>query len=189
MSTQEIKAKEEEITKCLNYVIGKASQWEFVCHFIEDIFYNLNNNFYISDKILTETLPLNELKKGSGASSPKAGEKNYSLNMINLLKHVAIYLAKMNCHDLQLMNKKPSLLAAGTVFVAMKICEQINKEDYVNDAFTKKLVDVSKKSESDIIKCAQKILHNAQNFDTLFNGLENLKRIHFNAIIELTNTK
>jgi len=189
LSTQEIKAKEEEITKCLNYVIGKASQWEFICHFIEDIFYNLSNNFYISDKILAETLPLNELNKGSGVSSPKAGEKNYSANMINLLKHVAIYLAKMNCHDLQLMNKKPSLLAAGTVFVAMKICEQINKEDYVNDAFTKKLVDISKKSESDIIKCAQKILHNAQNFDTLFNGLENLKRIHFNAIIELTNTK
>jgi hypothetical protein len=188
LSTQDIKGKEEEITKSLNYIIGKASQWEFTCNFIEDIFYNSNNNFYITDKTLCETLP--ELKKGaSGSNSPKNGEKNYSMNMINLLKHVAIYLAKMNCHDIQLVNKKPSLLAAGTVFVAMKICEQINKEDYVNDAFTKKLVDISRKSENEIIKCAQKILNNAQNFDTIFNGLENLKRIHFNAIIELTNTK
>jgi hypothetical protein len=188
LSTQEIKTKEEDITKTLNYIIGKASQWEFISNFIEDIFYNVNNNFYITDKTLSETLP--EFKKPfSGSASPKNGEKNYSINMINLLKHVAIYLAKMNCHDIQLVNKKPSLLAAGTVFVAMKICEQINKEDYVNDAFTRKLVDISRKSENEIIKCAQKILNNAQNFDTIFNGLENLKRIHFNAIIELTNTK
>ena len=177
----------------MNYVIGKATQWEFVCIFIEDIFYNINNNFYISDKTLSETLPIGELKKngscGVTGNSPRDKEKNYSLNMINLLKHVAIYLAKMNCHDMQLVNKKPSILAAGTVFVAMKICEQINKEDYVNDAFIRKLVDISRKSENEIIKCAQKILHNAQNFDTIFSGLENLKRIHFNAIIELTNTK
>jgi hypothetical protein len=63
LSTADIKAKEEEITKCLNYVIGKATQWEFVCIFIEDIFYNINNNFYISDKTLSETLPIAELKK------------------------------------------------------------------------------------------------------------------------------
>lgn len=193
LSTHDIKSKEEEITKCLNYIIGKASQWDFICSFIEDIFYNPNNNFYITDKTLCETFSIGDGKKTaaiiSGNNSPKNGEKNYSMNMINLLKHVAIYLAKMNCHDLQLVNKKPSLLAAGTVFVAMKICEQINKEDYVNDVFTRKLVDISRKSENEIIKCAQKILHNAQNFDTVFNGLENLKRIHFNAIIELTNTK
>jgi len=193
LSTADIKAKEEEITKSLNYVICKTTQWEFVSIFIEDLFYNVGNNFYISDKTLSETLPIGELKKnglcGTSSNNPKDAEKNYSLNMINLLKHVAIYLAKMNCHDMQLVNKKPSILAAGTVFVAMKICEQINKEDYVNDAFIRKLVDISRKSENEIIKCAQKILHNAQNFDTIFNGLENLKRIHFNAIIELTNTK
>jgi hypothetical protein len=87
------------------------------------------------------------------------------------------------------MQKKPSLLAAATIFVAIKICEQINKEDYINHYFNTKLGEISQKSENEIIKVAQKILHNAQNFDTLFSGLENLKKVHFNAIIELKNTK
>jgi hypothetical protein len=95
----------------------------------------------------------------------------------------------MNCHDYNLMQKKPSLLAASTIFVAIKICEQINKEDYINNYFNNKLSEISQKSENDIIKVAQKILYNAQNFDSLFNGLENLKKVHFNAIIELKNTK
>ena len=109
--------------------------------------------------------------------------------MLNLLKYVCIYLAKMNCHDYQLMQKKHSLLAASTIFVAIKICEQINKEEYINDYFTEKLNEISNNSENDIIKTAQKILYNAQNFDSKFNGLENLKKVHFNAIIELKETK
>jgi hypothetical protein len=115
--------------------------------------------------------------------------KLYTKNMLNLLNHVCVYLAKMNCHDYSLMQKKPSLLSAGTIYVAIKICEQINKEDYINEYFTNKLNYVSQNNENDIIKTAQKILYNAQNFDSLFNGLENLKKVHFNAIIELKDTK
>jgi hypothetical protein len=95
----------------------------------------------------------------------------------------------MNYHDYSLCKKKPSLIGASTIFVAMKICEQINKEEYVNEYFSKKLTEISRKNENDIIKTAQKILHNAQNFDTIFTGLENLKKIHFNQIIDLKNTK
>ena len=43
--------------------------------------------------------------------------------------------------------------------------------------------------EHNIIKTAQKILYNAQNFDTKFSGLDNLKKVNFNAIIELKETK
>ena len=49
--------------------------------------------------------------------------KKYTKNMLNLLKYVCVYLAKMNCHDYQLMQKKHSLLAASTIFVAIKICD------------------------------------------------------------------
>ena len=73
--------------------------------------------------------------------------------------------------------------------MAIKICEQINKEEYINDYFSEKLNDLSNNSESDIIKTAQKILYNAQNFDTKFSGLDNLKKVHFNAILELKETK
>lgn len=193
LSSEEIKAKEEVISKSLNYIIGKPTQWDFINHFIEEVFFTRHNNYYVNNRTLSETYL--EGKVRPNVPSEKDKEMNnlytkiYTLNMINLLKHVSIYLAKMNCHDYQLMNKKPSLIAASTIFVAMKICEQINKEEYVNDYFTKKLCDISKKSENEIIKSAQKILHNAQNFDTIFTGLENLKRVHFNAIIELKTTK
>ena len=113
----------------------------------------------------------------------------YTDNMIKLLRLVVIYLAKMNSHDYSLVSKKPSLVASSTLFVALKICEQINKVSYVNDYFFRKITEISKKSYSEIIKCAQKILYNAQNFDSIFTGLDNLKKIHFNAIIEVKETR
>ena len=145
LSCQEIKDKEDEITRYLDYNLGLPTMWDFINLYLEEIFY------------------------------------------INC--YVCVYLAKMNCHDYQLMQKKHSLLAASTIFVAIKICEQINKEEYINDYFTEKLNEISNNSENDIIKTAQKILYNAQNFDTKFSGLENLKKVHFNAIIELKETK
>ena len=113
----------------------------------------------------------------------------YTKNMLNLLKTVCLYLAKMNCHDYELVQNKQSLLAAATIFVAMKICEKINDEKYINDYFNDKLSKISNQDENDIIPIAQKILYNAQHFDEVFSGLENLKKVHFNAIIELKNTK
>ena len=96
---------------------------------------------------------------------------------------------KMNCFDYNLISIKPSLLAASSILVAMKICEQINTISYVNDYFTKKLCEISKLKEFDILFYAQKILYNAQNFDTCFAGLDNLKKIHFNQILNMKETK
>jgi len=194
LSCQEIKEKETDISVKLGFVLGKPSQWDFINYFIEEIFFTQINNFAVQDKTLWENYG-----SSMGSVSPNLLQnfsqyeaevfKNYTPNMINLLRHVVVYLAKMNCHDYLLCMKKPSLLAASTIFVAMKICEQINKEEYVNEYFSRKLTEISQKNENDIIKTAQKILYNAQNFDTIFNGLENLKKIHFNAIIDLKNTK
>jgi hypothetical protein len=185
LSPEDIKQKEADITQHLGYVIGKPTMWEFINHFVEEIFYTSLNGFQIKDKTMKEYLQYYSDEE----INHHINHKLYTANLLNLLRHVLIYLAKMNCHDYNLLTRKPSLLAASTIFVALKICEQINKEEYVNDAFTKRLVEVSQKGENDIIKCAQKILYNAQNFDTMFTGLENLKRVHFNAIIELKNTK
>jgi G2/mitotic-specific cyclin-B, other len=191
LAQEDIKKKEEEISRSLSYIIGKPTQWEFINHFIEEIFYTSYNSYHIKDQSLINTY----LPSVNNTFSEKEKEaltlftKLYTTNMINLLRHVTVYLAKMNCHDYSLCNKKPSLVASSTIYVALKICEQINKEEYVNEYFTRRLVDISKKNENDIIKCAQKILYNAQNFDTIFTGLENLKRVHFNAIIELKCTK
>jgi len=188
LTCQEIKNKEDEMMRYLGYNIGLPTIWDFITIFMEEIFYINCNHHQIKNKVLLENYYDDELNE----DDVKLGNiinKKYTKNMLNLLKYVCIYLGKMNCHDYNLMQKKPSLLAASTIFVAIKICEQINKEDYINDYFTDKLNDISNNSENDIIKTAQKILYNAQNFDTKFSGLDNLKKVHFNAIIELKETK
>jgi len=40
-----------------------------------------------------------------------------------LIEKMAIYLAKMSMHDLDLSSRRPSLLAVGSIYVALKICE------------------------------------------------------------------
>ena len=188
LTCQEIRKKEDEIMRYLNYNIGLPTMWDFITIFLEEIFFINCNHHQIKNKILLDNYYEDKLNE----DDVKLGNlinKKYTKNMLNLLKYVCIYLGKMNCHDYNLMQKKPSLLAASTIFVAIKICEQINKEEYINDYFTDKLNDISNNSENDIIKTAQKILYNAQNFDTKFSGLDNLKKVHFNAIIELKETK
>ena len=188
LSCQEIKDKEDEITRYLNYNIGLPTMWDFINIFIEEIFYINCNKHHIKNQILLDTYYQDIATEEDDDLGNEINEK-YTKNMLNLLKYVCIYLAKMNCHDYELMQKKHSLLAASTIFVAIKICEQINKEEYINGYFTDKLNEISNNSENDIIKTAQKILYNAQNFDSKFSGLDNLKKVHFNAIIELKETK
>ena len=188
LSCQEIKDKEDEITRYLDYNLGLPTMWDFINLYLEEIFYINCNKHHIRNQILLDTYYKNIMTE-EDEQLANVINKKYTKNMLNLLKYVCVYLAKMNCHDYQLMQKKHSLLAASTIFVAIKICEQINKEEYINDYFTDKLNEISNNSENDIIKTAQKILYNAQNFDTKFNGLENLKKVHFNAIIELKETK
>jgi len=188
LSCQEIKDKEDEITRYLDYNLGLPTMWDFINLYLEEIFYINCNKHHIKNQILLDTYYKN-IMTDEDEQLANIVNKKYTKNMLNLLKYVCVYLAKMNCHDYQLMQKKHSLLAASTIFVAIKICEQINKEEYINDYFTEKLNEISNNSENDIIKTAQKILYNAQNFDTKFSGLENLKKVHFNAIIELKETK
>ena len=190
LTCEEIKEKEEEITKFLDYYIGKPNIWEFINIFIEEIFYVKFNDYQIKSLFLIENY-CKDIKEKSelDLKLSKTLKKLYTKNMLNLLKYICIYLAKMNCHDYILSQKKPSLLAASTILVAMKICEQINKENYINEYFNEKLCHISQHNENDIIIVAQNILYNAQNFDILFNDLENLKKTHFNAIIELKETK
>lgn len=40
-----------------------------------------------------------------------------------LIQKMSMYLGKMAMHDYDLSGKKPSLLAVGSLYVALKICE------------------------------------------------------------------
>lgn len=210
LSMEDIKKKESEILNMCDFInIAKPTINDFINCFIEEIFMTYENRFHItSERVKSLVVNYNIVKQKSNKlfksiitnTTTSNNNNNYSAqyttsklftpNMVNLLKHVAMYLAKMNYHDYELIvDKNPSLLAAATVFVSLKICEQINKVEYLTDCFIKKLSILCCKQEQEIIKVAQKILNNAQNFDTIFCNLENLKRVHFNAIIELKFTK
>jgi len=41
---------------------------------------------------------------------------------------MSLYLAKMLMHDYELSGRKPSLVAVGALYVALKICEQLKKK-------------------------------------------------------------
>ena len=98
---------------------------------------------------------------------------------------MALYLAKMSMHDYELSGRKPSLVAVGSLYVALKICEQLKKTTFITNQIVQKMVLVSRCDESDIIEISQKVLYLAQNFDKAFPGLENLKKSHFVVITQL----
>ena len=191
LTCEEIKNKEDEISRFLNFSFGLPSVWDFITIFIEEIFYVKYNSHQIHNKILLDNYYKDKEEKNdeNEIELGKLINKLYTKNMLYLLKTVCLYLAKMNCHDYNIMQNKQSLLAASTIFVAMKICEKINDEEYINDYFNEKLSNISQQDENNIIPIAQSILYNAQHFDEVFNGLENLKKVNFNAIIEIKNTK
>jgi hypothetical protein len=64
---------------------------------------------------------------------------------------MAIYLAKMSMHDMDLSGRNPSLLAVGAIYVALKICEQLKKKDLINAQVVTRLIQVSRMGEDQIL--------------------------------------
>lgn len=102
-----------------------------------------------------------------------------------LIEKMSVYLAKMSLHNDDLSTRHPSLLAVGSIYVALKICEQLKKKDLINSTVVTRLIIVSRMGEDDILEVSQKILYLAQNFDQEFPTLENLKKTHFGVITQL----
>lgn len=108
-----------------------------------------------------------------------------SLQEKYLIEKMTIYLAKMSMHDHELASKNPSLLAVGSIYVALKICEQLKKRELINSDIVTRLIKISRMDEQEILDVSQKVLYLAQNFDKEFPGLENLKKTHFGIITQL----
>lgn len=60
-------------------------------------------------------------------------------------------MAKMTSHDHTLCGKKPSLLSVGTIYVALKICEQLKNIKLINDGVVGRLLEISDHEEDDIL--------------------------------------
>lgn len=98
---------------------------------------------------------------------------------------MSLYLAKMSMHDYDLSGRRPSLVAVGALYVALKICEQLKKTNLISSQIVSQMVRASRCEEAEIIEVSQKVLYLAQNFDKAFPGLENLKKSHFVVITQL----
>jgi hypothetical protein len=69
----------------------------------------------------------------------------------HLVYKMAMYLSKMSLHDYELSGKKPSLVAVGSLYVALKICEQLKKTTLITHDIVLQMVNVSRSEESEII--------------------------------------
>ena len=191
LQSSQIKEKEEDILSKIDYTLGKPTIWEFITMFYEIIYLNKRNGFSIKNSHLKSLIDKKELcfENDFNLKYEYDAISYYSENFLILVKHVLIYLAKMNCHDFKLNDSKPSLIAASTIYVTMKICGHINSEEYINLEFKKILCGLSRATENEIRRCSQIVLTNAQNFDKNFPDIHNLKKIHFSNILAIQNTR
>jgi hypothetical protein len=128
-----------------------------------------------------------------GKKSLKKEEKEKMLSMKSntmegtqlLIYRVCLYLSKMAMHDYEICQLRPSHIAVGAFYVSLKLSEQLMKQSIICEELITKLIAVSKTSEGDIMHASEKILFLAQNFNTAFSGLDNLKRTHYDQIDKL----
>lgn len=62
-------------------------------------------------------------------------------------------------HSVELASRMPSLIAVGSIYVALKICEQLTHKELINVNVVTKLIQVSQMQEDDILDASQKVLY------------------------------
>ena len=71
----------------------------------------------------------------------------------------------------------------------MKICEEVNKEKYIDDFFIERLKFLSKENIYSIMDLSSKILIRAQNYDKFYPNVKHLYKTHFENLCKIQNTK
>ena len=194
-SKNDILNMEKMILECLNYDILRPYSIDFAEYFFEDLFSFFENNFNIHNKYLEEYLRNFIEKLNIKICLDKfyfdkcESVKKYNEKMRNFLWLVIIYLLKMCNHDYELIQEKPSLIAASSILVGMRICEILNNENYVNELFIENLSKISKENQYNLLFCSSKILTKAQNFHKEYNDIHNLYNTHFEMINQIHFTQ
>ena len=193
---EEIIKKEEEILNTLQYDILKPTIYEFTTFFYEDIFFTYENNFNIKNKTIQNYLKhFIENHSYKDLSLKQYNFKKYEIiskytdNLRNFIKCILIYLLKMCCQDYQIINEKKSLISAACIIVAFKICEQINKDKYIDEFIMERLQLLSKENIYSIMELSSKILFRAQNYEKFYPGVKHLYKTHFENLTQVQNTK
>ena len=72
---------------------------------------------------------------------------------------MSIYLAKMALHHENFCTKKSSLIGASSIYVALKICEQMRQKSIMTKSILQNIIDQSSIEEKKLIECSKKLLY------------------------------
>lgn len=208
LSTKEIKDQEVEILKVLKFNVYLPTIYEYSSLYSYELFILLNEGNLRKDslscdnsctvcncsgeEIKLEELNL-ELKSSNEEFNKQIKQKTihvesfiYNNDFILLFKSVLTYVQKLIFHDYKLTSEYPSVLAAGSIVVAFKICEQITKCSFLTNNIVVYLQEISDISNYELIVMSQNILKLCQEFEEVYKGLENLNKIHVSEITSFT---
>ena len=194
---EQIIKMEETILSTLQYDILKPTIYDFTSFFFEDLFFFYENNFNIKNPTIQNYLK-QFIESHSNCIDLALRRYNFGKyetitkftdNLRNFIKCILIYLLKMCCQDYEIMNEKKGLISASCIIVAMKICEQINKDKYIDEFFMERLQHLSRENIYNIMELSSKILFRAQNYEKFYPGVKHLYKTHFENLTRMQNTK
>ena len=175
--------------KSINYDLSIPTSFELLNFYIEEIFNVNENNYNIKNEVLREYLrdfkEIQMIKANNFDGNFYENflkTKDFDSKFLISLRKIVIYLSKINCYDLSLSKIKASKIAGATLFLSVKICEQILQTNYINDYLIKKIVEVSGNEINEIYILSEHILNNCKNFDLKFPNLVNLKKFYFDFL-------
>ena len=198
---EEIIKMEEEILEILNFNLVKPTLYEFTMLYFRNIFYCIENFYNIKNINLKNSLKeyidyynIDLFEHNKLLLIDKFYDKwsyieKYNENMRKYVKSIVIYLLMMCMQDYEIVCEKKSLVAISIIFVAMKICEEVNKEKYIDDYLMEKLKHLSKENQYNIMEMGSRILKRIQNYEKYYLGINNLYNIYFQKLSQMKDTK
>jgi hypothetical protein len=196
---EEIIKMENEILITLNFSLIKPTLYEFTSFYFRHIFYCIENFYNIKNLNLRSVLKEyidnyninidNELLLFEAFYDKCLMIGKYNDNMRRYVKSIVNYLLMMCMQDYDMVCEKKSLVGAAIIFVAMKICEEVNKEKYIDDYLIEKLKKLTKENQYNIMDLSSKILTRIQNYEKYYPGVNNLYNIYFQQLSQMKDTK
>lgn len=203
ISTEKIKEIELEMMLSVEYIIHTPTVLDFLKIYLVDTL-NIEIGSSTDTKAKHEAAISSTFQKSLRIKQKSRRSELDSLRLMNrknndgsthdnflsfLIEKLAIYLAKLVVHDIDLAQENPSLLAVGSIYVALKVAEQLTKKELISTDVILRLKNTSQRNEDEILDISQRVLHLTQNFDSEFPGMTNLKSTHFSVITELLNSQ
>ena len=116
LAIEDIKSLELDILQVINYQIPAPTVLDFLRVYLKQV-------LDIGHQGKTSLTKAEKEKIPTSSDSPDG--------MKLLIYNMALFLGKMSMHDYELAGRKPSIVGVGALYVALKICEQLKREDLI----------------------------------------------------------